>query len=65
MKRYNCIVKVGKDKFIKYRLNDLLKFVEFLDKEWTEWRWFNVYDKSNKTQIASFTRTRRPTQQQV
>ena len=65
MKKYNCIVKVGNDKFLKYRLNDLLKFVEFLDKEWSDWRWFNVYDKTTKTQLANFTKEHRPHQKHL
>lgn len=59
-KRYTCIAKVDDEHFVKYRLNDLLKFVAFLDQRWTGWRWFNVYDKRTKQQLASFTNRRRP-----
>lgn len=65
MKKYSCIVKVGNDKFVKYRLSDLLKFVEFLDREWSDWRWFNVYDKESKTQLANYTRANRPSRKQI
>lgn len=60
-KRYVCIVKVAPEHFVKYRLNDLLKFVDFLDTKWTDWRWFNVYNKQTKEQITNFTNKRRPT----
>lgn len=60
MKKYICIVKVGQDKFLKYRLSDLTSFTAYLDKEHKEWRYFNVYDKQLKTQIGSFTKNNRP-----
>lgn len=60
MKKYTCIVKKGDDTFLKYRLSNLLKFVEFLDKEHAEWRWFNVFDKETKKQLASYTTKKRP-----
>jgi len=61
MKKYTCIVKSGPDKFLKYRLNDLVKFTSFLDDKWPDWRWFNVFDNRTKTQVANFTRTSKPT----
>lgn len=61
MKRYICIVKISNDHFVKYRLNDLLSFTAFLDTKWQGWRWFNVYDKKSKEQIANYTNKRRPT----
>jgi len=61
MKRYICIAKVDDQHFVKYRLNDLLKFTAFLDTRWKGWRWFNVYNKQSKEQIANFTNKRRPT----
>lgn len=60
MKKYTCIAKTGDDKFLKYRLNDLLKFTRFLDKQWPGWRWYNVFDNRTKTQVANFTKSKRP-----
>jgi hypothetical protein len=60
MKKYTCIAKTGDDKFLKYRLNDLLKFTRFLDKQWPGWRWYNVFDNRTKTQVANFTKRKRP-----
>ena len=67
-KKYKIIVKIknnpdGSAHCIKYRVTDLLKFTQFLDKTWSEWKWFNVYenlgvDKGN--QIANFTKSNRP-----
>lgn len=60
-KRYTCIVKVSQNQFLKYRLNDLKKFVLFLDTKYPEWRWFNVYSKKTKEQLANFTKNNKPT----
>ncbi len=67
-KKYKVIVKIknnpdGSAYCIKYRVTDLLKFTQFLDKTWSEWKWFNVYENlgMNKgNQIANFTRNDRP-----
>ncbi len=67
-KKYKVIVKIknnpdGSAHCIKYRVTDLLKFTQFLDKTWSEWKWFNVYENSgmNKgNQIANFTKANRP-----
>ena len=67
-KKYIAIVKVadnpdGSAKCLKYRFNDLLRFTEFLDKDWRTWRWFNVYANSGNykgEQIDNFTNKRRP-----
>lgn len=60
MKKYTCIAKVGPEKFVKYRLNNLKDFTAFLDRKWPDWRFFNVYDKQTKEQLANFTKTNRP-----
>jgi hypothetical protein len=60
-KKYVCIAKVGHDKIVKYRLSDLMSFTKFLDENWSDWRWFNVYDKESREQLASFTRHNKPT----
>ena len=67
-KRYIAIVKIsnnpdGSAYCVKYRFDDLLKFVIFLDKKWAEWKWLNIY--SNKgtdkgLQLGSFTNKNRP-----
>ena len=64
-KKYTCIVKIRNNpdssaKCLKYRLNDLLKFTSFLDRNYPEWKWFNVFSKETKMQIMSFTKNRRP-----
>jgi len=50
-KRYTAIVKIknrpdGSAHCVKYRFDNLLSFTKFLDKDWAEWKWLNVY--SNK-----------------
>lgn len=59
-KTYQVIVKVGKNKFVKYRVNNLIAFTKFIDKQYKDWRWFNVYDKKTKAQIASYTKYNKP-----
>ncbi len=67
-KKYKVIVKIknnpdGSAYCIKYRVTDLLKFTQFLDKTWSEWKWFNVYENlgvNKGNQIANFTKNNRP-----
>ena len=59
MKRFTVIVKVGKsekekEKFVKYRVNDILKFVHFLDFKFPTWCWANVYSTKTRQQLGSF-----------
>ena len=66
--RYKVIVKVknnpdGTAKCVRYRVRNLIKFTAYLDKEYSEWKWFNVY--SNHTpdkgvQLGNFTKNKRP-----
>ena len=64
-KKYSAIVKIGAEKFAKWRFDNLVKFVRFLDERHSDWRWFNVFDNDKKsptyrTQIANYTRNKRP-----
>jgi hypothetical protein len=62
-KKYKVIAKVSSDRFVKYNVNNLLKFTEFLDKEFSGWRYFNVYrytKDSTGEQLANFTTNSRP-----
>jgi hypothetical protein len=56
-----AIVKISQTKFLKYHVNNLMKFTQFLDATYPEWRWYNVFDKKTKTQLGNFTKTNRPT----
>lgn len=60
MSKFIVIVKTDNTKFVKYHVNDLLKFTSFIDKNFPSWRFFNVYDKKTKQQIANFTSKNRP-----
>lgn len=63
-KKYRVIVKVGNEKFIRYNVNNLLKFTEYLDITFPEWRWFNVYEYvpgKIGMQLDNFTTKNRPT----
>lgn len=67
-KRYTAIVKIknksdGSAHCVKYRFDNLLNFTKFLDVNWAEWKWFNVYlnTGTNKgKQLANFTKFKRP-----
>jgi hypothetical protein len=62
-KKYKIIAKIGNDKFVKYNVNNLVLFTEFLDKKFSDWRWFNVFEYTKNdsgTQLGSFTKNKRP-----
>ena len=66
--KYVVIVKIknnsdGTAHCVRYRVTDLIKFTQFLDKKWAAWKWFNVYSNTaiNKgVQLANFTKNNRP-----
>ena len=67
-KKYIAIVKIknnsdGTAHCVKYRFDNILKFTEFLDRKWPEWKWYNVYSNTGSTkgsQIRSYTKNNRP-----
>lgn len=62
-KKYKVIVKVDNEKFVKYNVNNLLLFTEFLDLNFNGWRWFNVFEykkEGDGQQLASFSTKNRP-----
>lgn len=67
-KKYKAIVKIknnpdGTAFCVKYKFNDLLKFTNFLDSSWQEWKWFNVFSNKNENkgqQIGSYTKHNKP-----
>lgn len=67
-KKYTAIVKIqnnpdGSAHCVKYRFDNLLSFTKFLDNNWTEWKWFNVYSNNGidkGKQLANFTKFKRP-----
>jgi hypothetical protein len=62
-KKYKVIAKVGKDKFVRYNVNNLMTFTSFLEREFKGFYWFNVYkytkDGSGQ-QLANFTNKNKP-----
>ena len=68
IKKYRVIAKVGNEKFVIYRVNNLILFAKFLDKDFPEWRFFNVYEyiKGQKgQQLGNFTKNNRPTSRYI
>lgn len=64
MSKYVCIVKTSQS-HLKYHVNDLLKFTAFLDDKHRDWKFYNVYDKKTREQIASFTINNRPVKRHI
>ena len=63
-KRYTIVAKVKDENLIKYSANDLLRFTKFLDTNFLNWSWFNVYENVSGHKgsgLASFTTEKRPT----
>lgn len=62
-KKYKVIAKVEDEKFVKYNVNNLYQFANFLDKSFPDWRYFNVYSYTKDgtgEQIGNYTKYRRP-----
>lgn len=63
LKKYKVVAKIGNDKFVKYNVNNLVLFTEFLDKKFSDWRWFNVFEYTKDgsgNQLGSFTKNKKP-----
>jgi hypothetical protein len=50
-----CVVKIGENRFAKWRCTNLRSFERFLDDRFSGWRFYNVYDNKTREQIASYT----------
>jgi hypothetical protein len=57
--KYKVIVKIDKEKFIKYHTTNLVSFCNFLDVKFPSWRYVNVFN-DNREQIANYTKNNRP-----
>lgn len=65
-KKVSCIVKIDNGKFLKYdHVSNLISFTNFLDKNYSGWRFFNVFDKTTKIQICNFTSKNKPTRKMI
>lgn len=52
-KKYAVIIKVDTNKFCKYRVNNIDKFIVFLNSKFPLWRYLNIYDRETKAYIKS------------
>ena len=52
-KKFVTISKIGKDQFVKYRVNDLYNFTKFIVNKYPEFRYSNIFSNtgSNKGQL--------------
>lgn len=48
-----------------WNCTDLKSLVKFLDRDYPQWTWFNVYDKHTGTQLDSYTRHCKPNSKQI
>lgn len=63
---YDVIVKAETNTFLKYRnVSNLLTLASFLDINYKNWRYMNVYCKKTKQQLASFTKNNKPQKAKV
>lgn len=54
--KFTVIIKSDFKSFIKYRnVTSIKKLVTYLDKNYPQWRWFNIFDKE-KNQVGSYSR---------
>lgn len=63
MNKYKAIVKVSNDRFVKYHVDNLLSFTKFLDKNFPDWRFMNIF--LDGKQIANYTNKQRPSTKKV
>ena len=64
-KVYRCWVKCDENDFKTWHSDNLLSFVLFLDNNYPNWRFFNVYDKKKGNELARFTKSNRPLKKQL
>jgi len=63
-KEYTVIIKVGHEKFIKYRkVKRFRSLRNYLDEKFPSWRYINVYCRNTKTLVGSFTKNNPPVRQ--
>jgi hypothetical protein len=55
MKRYVCITKVANDKAVKYHVSDIRLYKKFIDSNFPDWLYTNVYFSKSREKAFSFT----------
>ena len=66
---YKVIAKIkekgsSETKFVKYNTPDLISFQRFLDNNFDDWYYFNVYNQERQ-QIGNFTKNNRATSKRI
>jgi len=57
--KYRVWVKTDKYDHKQWHTSDLLNLQLFLDKDYPEWCYFNVYDRESNNNLGSFTKFKR------
>lgn len=52
-KKYVVIVNCGKDGFKKWRFDDLSRFLPFLNRSYSNWLWYDLYNNLTKEHIKN------------
>ncbi|MFW6218739.1 MAG: hypothetical protein ACOC3S_01330 [Bacteroidota bacterium] len=72
-KKYVAIIKIannpdGSAHCVKYRFNEIMKFMPFLDSKYKDWRWMNVYKNVSPDKgrfLKNFTKNKRPVKNEL
>ena len=59
-KKVRAFVKIDNSRFFTWHVTNLISFCKFLDKRYSDWRYFNLYDCQTNEQIASYSKNNRP-----
>jgi hypothetical protein len=64
-KKYSTITRINPQKFVKFHVDNLLKFHEYLIKQWNKYDYINVYDSETHLFLKRFYSTNPPTSPQI
>jgi hypothetical protein len=61
MSKYSVIIKVAPNLFLKYNhINSVYLLSNWLDRNYPDWCYMNVFSNKTRLQIANFTKNNKP-----
>jgi hypothetical protein len=61
MSKYSVIVKTASNRYLKYsHVNDVYLLSKWLDRNFNDWTYFNVFSNKTRLQVANFTKYNKP-----
>jgi hypothetical protein len=57
-RKFVIIAKVDNETFVKYRCNDILNCLNFIQKKYSGFRYANIFNKVTRVQINSYTKNK-------